>query len=292
MNRLVLIDSHPLLYRSYYSPGTRSLKTSTNILSGGFFGFIMSYITLRSRFPKSHFIFCFDSGASWRNKVYPAYKSHHPPGTLEGFDGQLSDIRSFIWALDIPTFIQSGLEADDLISVCACEWVSSKKDGTAVIVSSDRDFFQLVSEKISCYDDRAKTFYGPAEVEAKTGVKPKHIVNYKALLGDVSDNISGVYGYGPKKAALYAKHNHPNEYLDADELPVFYKNTKLICLPQSLGELGVHLSRAGLNRISDRLEEAFDLFHGRRLRNIDLFEMERLLKLYEVKTININSFGD
>ena len=292
MNRLIIIDSHPLAYRAYYSPGTRKLKTSDGTLSGLFFGFIRSYITLQSRFPKSHFIFCFDSGASWRNKVYPAYKSHHPPGTLEGFDLQLEDLKTFIQALGIPTFIQSGLEADDLISVCACEWVASIKDGTAVIVSSDRDFFQLVSEKISCYDDRAKTFYGPAEVEAKTGVRPEHIVNYKALLGDPSDNIAGVYGYGPKKAALYAKYIYSEEYLDADELDIFFRNIRLINLPQSLGELGAYLSRGGLQRISDKIEEAFELFQYHRLRVIDLFIQEELLVKYEVKTININSFGD
>ena len=292
MNRLILIDSHPLLYRSYYSPGTRSLKTSTGILSGGFFGFIRSYLTLCSRFPKSHFIFCFDSGASWRNKIYRDYKSPHLPGTLEGFDEQLSNIKSFIWALDIPVFIQARLEADDLISVCACEWVTSVKDGTAVIVSSDRDFFQLVSERISCYDDRAKTFYGPAEVEAKTGVKPKHIVNYKALVGDVSDNITGVKGFGPKKAAQLVRYNSYDGILTVDELSIVHMNKQLIDLPKSLGELSIHLSRSASIRISDRLEEVFNAFENNILGKINVFEIERLLKLYEVKTININSFGD
>lgn len=237
MNRLVLIDAHPLAYRSYHSPGTRNLKNSAGRMSGAFYGFLRSYLTLRKRFSAAHFLFCFDSGRSWRNEVFAGYKTHAEEEKPNGFLIQLRDARRFLEALGVPCYSEPLLEADDLISVFACEWVKNLKENTAVVVSSDRDFFQLVSDKIMVYDDRAKKFFGPAEVEKESGVPLERFLMYKCLIGDVADKIPGVAGYGPVKARKFCIDSRL--LLQGSSLETFYRNKRLMNLPRSPFQLTV-----------------------------------------------------
>ena len=293
MNRLIIIDASPLAYRSYYASGTKNLKTSKGVLSGTFFGCLRSFVSLKARFPKSHFIFCFDSGDSWRNQIYKDYKTHDPVSKLKGFDEQLGDVYIFLEACGIPIFKQKGLEADDLISICACEWVACNEDSTSIIVSSDRDFFQLVSDDISCYDDRAKIFYGPKEVEAKLGVKPEDVVKYKALLGDKADNIAGIYGYGPKKSAHFAKHKFGYEdFLSSEQQDIFTINKELITLPRGMYCLTGLISPPAWEKLDAKISDAFSLFNGYQLRKINIAISTELLRKYEVKTIHISDFTE
>ena len=111
------------------------------------------------------------------------------------------------------------------------------------------------------------------------------------MLGDVSDKIIGVKGFGPKKSAQLVRYNSHNDILTVEERQIFERNKKLIDLPQSLGELSVHLSRSASIWISDKIDKAFNAFEHDISGQVNVEEVERLLKLYEVKTINIHSFG-
>lgn len=285
--RLIVIDAHPLAYRSYHAPGTCNLQTSTGGLSGAFFGFLRSYLQLRTRFHGSPCVFCFDSGRSWRNEMFAGYKTHGEEDKPSAFLTQLNDARKFLVALGVPVFMEPMLEADDLIGVLASEWVANFKDHTAIIVSSDRDFWQLVSENIMLYDDRAKTFYGPDEVEKKTGVPLHHYLNYKCLIGDTADKIPGVPGYGPVKAARIC--HAPAMFLIGTDLDLLLRNSLLMTLPITVMQL--HAKIAVRQRLhADTLHMFATLKRPMLPHTCNTSVAQALLDQYECKSLNLRDF--
>lgn len=285
MTRLVVIDGNPVCYRAFHAPGTRRLQTSTGMKSGLFYGFLRTYLALKKRLPNSHFVLCFDAGRSWRNDACAEYKTHAEDGKPNGFSTQMQDVLSFLQCVGIPTFQEPMLEADDLISVLVSEWV--KVYNTAIVVSSDRDYFQLVSDNILLYDDRAKKFYGPKEVENLTGVKLQYFLNYKCLIGDKSDCLSGVYGYGPKRARLICK--NPQQTLFGADLQIFERNRHLMQLPRSAEQLPLHTAERRRIRLTiNRLFDALRTGYQSRVRDVRL--AQELLNYYECKVYKAEDF--
>src|SRR5690606_1617386 len=94
----------------------------------------------------------------------------------------------------------SGVEADDLIGTLTHRWLAENPKHEVVIVTGDKDLMQLVTPRVRAWDTMKKVVYGPAEVEAKFGVRPDQVRDYLALVGDSSDNIPGVPSIGPKGA--------------------------------------------------------------------------------------------
>ena len=284
VKRLVVIDGNPVAYRSFHSPGTRNLCTSTGVKSGLFYGFLRTYLALRKRLPNSHFIICFDAGRSWRNDACAEYKTHAEDVRPGGFSTQMMDVLAFLHYVGIATLQEAMLEADDLISVLVSEWVKVYK--SAIIVSSDRDFFQLVSEHILLYDDRAKKFYGPKEVENLTGVKLHYFLNYKCLIGDKADRLSGVYGYGPKRARQVCK--NPHQMLFGADLQLFERNRHLMQLPKSAEDLPLHSQERRRIRLS--INRLFNDFQIGLHRVSDITSAQELLAAYECKSYTVGDF--
>ena len=186
--RPYLVDASPYLFRAYFSPGPDRPHKAV-------FGFVEFLIRLiREQQPKGLAV-AFDASlvTSFRNDRYPAYKAQRelPPPELEA---QLRDCKDAAEALGAAVFCTDRYEADDLLATL-CARLSS-----AVIVSSDKDLAQLVTEGITLFDFARDLWYGPAEVEAKFGVEPSRITDLLALAGDKVDNIPGVKGIGPKSA--------------------------------------------------------------------------------------------
>lgn len=290
--RLIVVDGNPLLYRSYHSPGTRNLKTSKGLMSGGFYGFLRSYLTLKKRFHHSPFIFCFDSGRSWRNDIFPGYKTHAEDPKPNGFLRQLEHAKDFLTLIGVPVYCVPMLEADDLISVFTCAWSRLLLKHTVIIVSSDRDFFQLINDSIMVYDDRAKKFYGPTEVNESIGIDCKYFLYYKCLIGDVSDKIPGVIGFGPVKAKklcnLQADINFSLQLSERD-IAVFQRNMELIRLPRSVKDL------KSTNQIQYYLREEIDSLDDLKkvTYNSDvalLKKAQELLDIYECKSFTVETF--
>jgi DNA polymerase-1 len=239
-SRLILLDGPPLIYRNYYSPGMRNLKTSNGMKSGAFYGFLHSLLVLKKRFEESYFFVTFDEGHSGRNEIFPSYKNN--PEKSEPLQRQFQDVKTFLASAGIPMYNKVPLEADDVISVTTHLWLQSHKLHNVFIVSSDRDYFQLVSERVLLCDDKAKTFYGPQEVENLTGVKPFNWLNYKCLRGDTSDKIPGIKGFTGKKGdkgdlraiqeCVLGIHAVPDEYRDE-----YRRNYALMRLPKTFTEL-------------------------------------------------------
>jgi DNA polymerase-1 len=199
MATLHLVDASPYLFRAFYSLPS-SLKSPDGRPTNALHGFLSFLVKLAAEEKPTHLAVTFDRNlnGSFRNRLYPAYKAQRetPPAELVGqIDVCLEGAR----ALGAASFIDEQYEADDLIASLARPWLAG--GGSAVVVTSDKDLAQLVSDRVVLYDFAREERYGPAEVEAKFGVPPERIADLLGLAGDAVDNIPGVPGIGKKTAA-------------------------------------------------------------------------------------------
>lgn len=142
---------------------------------------------------------------SFRKKIFPDYKAQRqsPP---EDLISQLKKINDLVEALPLFSYRLSGWEADDLIASVTKKWQQMSPDHSVVIVSSDKDFLQLLSDnpqdtQVILWDTVSEKKYTSVEVKKKWGIYPSQMIDFLALLGDQSDNVPGVSGIGEKGAA-------------------------------------------------------------------------------------------
>ncbi len=194
-DRIVLVDGHHLAYRNYFALG--ELSTSKGEPVQAIYGFLRTLLKL-FREDGDCVIVVFDApGPSFRHEAYEAYKAQRAP-TPEDFKTQLERIKQIVDLLGLERLEVPGFEADDVIGSLAKK---AERSGYEVrIVSTDRDLYQLVSDRVSVWLPDG-TLVTPRVVKEKYGVSPEQWVDFRALVGDPSDNIPGVRGIGPKTAA-------------------------------------------------------------------------------------------
>lgn len=197
--RLLIVDGHAYAYRAFYA--IRQLNGPDGMGTNGIYGFIKMLQKMQTRVNPSHVAVIWDGGlAAERMTLHPDYKSNRPASPPD-LDRQIEEIQEYLRASGVATCQQEGVEADDLICRL-CD--AAVKDGfDVVIASSDKDFMQLVSERVGILNpnDKTEAIWGAEQVRLKTGVEPKQVLDWLALLGDAVDNIPGVPGVGPKTAA-------------------------------------------------------------------------------------------
>lgn len=197
MSSLYLIDGHSYLYRAFHA--VPYLSNSKGLPTNAIYGFTHMLSKLIREKQPDYLAVAFDSEKpTHRHETYEAYKAHRPqmPDPLVV---QVPYVQKIVDAFRIPTLIQGGVEADDLIGTVAKKAEAEGMD--VVIVSSDKDMFQLVSPRIQIYDSMREKVYGEKEVRERWGVEPSQVVEVMALMGDAVDNIPGVPGVGAKTAA-------------------------------------------------------------------------------------------
>jgi DNA polymerase I len=220
---LYLIDGHALAYRAFFAlnaTGTR-FQTKTGEPTAATYGFINVLLSLMEKEQPEYLAVAFDTGKTFRNEIYPKYKATRAkmPDELRS---QVERIRELVDAFCFPRLEKEGFEADDVLGTIARQ--AAEKGMTVKIVTGDRDLLQLVTNKIIVNLAGGKlsesTDYLPKQVIEKLGVKPEQVVDYKALVGDTSDNIPGVKGVGQKTAeTLLKKYSTLNEiYSHLDEI--------------------------------------------------------------------------
>lgn len=196
---LTLIDGNSLLFRAYYgvhSRLTRSDGTPTGAVYG-FFNMILPILSAAK--PDDIFVCVFDaSRRTFRQDIYPGYKANRDE-TPADLISQSVLVQTGMTALGMPVLCIPGVEADDVIATLATQ-NCAVADKTRII-TSDKDLMQLVSECIYLYDGMKQKQINEPEVLEKFGVKPSQVVDVQSLMGDSSDNVPGVRGIGPKKAA-------------------------------------------------------------------------------------------
>jgi 5'-3' exonuclease len=193
-----LVDASPYIFRAYFAI-PESLTDPEGRPVNAVFGFKEFLLQLAKTEEPTHLGVAFDESltTSFRNEIYPAYKAQRdlPPAALEA---QLKDCQEVAAALGAAVFVSRRYEADDLIATLVHR-LAAHGHGS-VVVTSDKDLAQLVSETVTLLDFARDTRYGPAAVEEKFGVRPDQIADYLALAGDSVDNIPGVKGVGKKTA--------------------------------------------------------------------------------------------
>jgi len=200
--RLFLLDGHSLSYRAFFALPT-SLATTTGQVTNAVYGFTSMLIKLLAEEKPDLIAVAFDVGApTVRLEKYAEYKAGRPEAPDE-FRQQLGLIVEVLETLRIPVIGIEGHEADDAIATLAVRAVEQGID--TVIVTADRDFFQLVRPEITVMfnvkgisDIRR---YDVAAVTERFGLPPEKYLDYVALKGDASDNIPGVPGVGEKTAS-------------------------------------------------------------------------------------------
>jgi len=192
--KLYLIDGNSFLYRSYYA--IHNLSTSKGFPTNAVFGFISMLKKLMEK-EKPHYLgIVFDAkGPTIRHKAYKDYKAHRKP-MPEDLVAQIPVIKKIVRAFNIPMFERENYEADDVLGSLAHK--ASSKNVLSVIVTNDKDLFQLVDKSTIVYNPVKEIFMDEKKVKEHFGVSPSQVADVLALWGDASDNIPGVPGIGEK----------------------------------------------------------------------------------------------
>ncbi len=198
--RIFLIDGTAFVYRSFFA--IKGLTGPQGQPTNAVFGFTRVMLKIMREMDPSHIAVVFDApGKTFRNEMYPDYKATRPPTPKELIE-QIPWVDKVVQALNIKMIRIPGVEADDVLGTLARK---AKDEGfDAVIVTGDKDMFQLVSEGVSVFDPNrgdSGQYYKDKDVVEKMGVTPKQVIDFLALMGDSSDNIPGVPGIGKKTAA-------------------------------------------------------------------------------------------
>jgi len=214
-----LVDASPYIFRAHHSL-PNSIKTPAGAPAAATYGFASFLLKLAADERPTHLAMCFDRNlnGSFRNDEYPEYKAQRedPPPELVA---QIDPCLEVAAALGAATFIDERYEADDLIATLLARLTPQGHGG--VVVTSDKDLAQLVSDRVSLLDFAHETRYTPATIQEKFGVRPDQITDLLGLAGDPVDNIPGVPGIGKKTAAeLLAAYGHLEDvYAHLDEIP-------------------------------------------------------------------------
>ncbi len=208
--RLVLVDGHALAYRAFFALPIDAFSTSRGELTNAVYGFTLMLLRALEQERPDYIAVTFDAGKeTFRHQEFKEYKAQRAR-MPEEMRGQMARIVEVIEALSIPIFEVEGYEADDLIGTLSKQ--AQKLGVETLILTGDYDAFQLVSPKVKVLTtgghrqpfSEARLFDEKA-LEEKYHFRPSLLVDYKALVGDASDNIPGVPGIGPKYATDLVK---------------------------------------------------------------------------------------
>jgi len=202
MKKIVLVDGNNLLFRSYYATAYTGniMRTSKGVPTNGLFGFVNMINKIIHEEEPLYIMVAFDIGKTFRHDVYGEYKG----GRIETPDDlkvQFPIAKKILEAMGIVYLEKEGYEADDIIGTFA-KMIDNSVDYTGLIVSSDKDLLQLISDKVSVKLLKSKDYVMMNENSFfdTYGIKPIRMIDLKALMGDSSDNIPGVKGVGEKTA--------------------------------------------------------------------------------------------
>ncbi|MFZ3233503.1 MAG: 5'-3' exonuclease H3TH domain-containing protein, partial [Patescibacteria group bacterium] len=197
MRRIFLLDGYNLFYRCFYAvpPFTDPEGNPVNAVYGvakmvaGFH---------ESEKPDCLALVMDSREPNFRSKIYAEYKATRDrmPDDLRSQEPLLYELFA---SLGIPTIALGGFEADDIIGTFATKF-GKDADNSVYIVSGDKDLYQFVGENVAVYDTMKRVVARRKEAIEKFGVPPERVVDYLAIVGDASDNIPGIQGFGPKKA--------------------------------------------------------------------------------------------
>lgn len=282
--RLYLIDAYAMIFRGYYALIRSPRLTSKGLDTSAIFGFTNSLIELIRREKPSHLAVVFDVGESTVRTIdFKEYKANRSE-TPEAIQLAIPFIHRILEAMHVPILSVQGYEADDVIGTIACK---AEKEGYDVfMVTPDKDFAQLVTEKIKIYKPSMKgseiEILGVEEIKAKFEIEdPKQVIDFLAMMGDSVDNIPGLQGVGEKTAKKFLKEYGSIENLLANTADIKGKLKEKVEASAEMGILSKKLATILCDAPIDFIQEQYDLDEP----NFDLvkeiFDEIEFRRLYE-----------
>lgn len=254
-NKFVIVDGSSILYRSFYA--LPSMMSANGKYTNAVFGFVNMLIKMINEIKPTHIAVAFDvSKHTFRTDKYPAYKGTRKPMPDE-LKSQIEPVKTMLKLMKIKVVEKNNFEADDIIGTLSRKFENT----TSIIVTGDRDSYQLISEDTTVYLNKK----GISDVKVmdlialneEYGITPESFLHLKALQGDASDDIPGVIGIGPKTALELIQKYKTVEgvYEHIDELKPGVQ--KKLIEGKDLAELSFDLSRI---RCDVELEETLGDF--------------------------------
>ncbi len=193
---LYLIDGSAYIYRAFFA--LPALNNSKGLQTNAVYGFMTMLLKIiRERKPDGLAVAFDEKGPTLRHEEFKEYKAQRPP-MPDGMKAQIPYIHRVVEALAIPGLRKAGYEADDLIGTLSHKAERAGHD--VVIVTGDKDMFQLLTPHVRIYDPVKDKWFGEEECRERFGVEPARVVEIMGLMGDATDNIPGVKGIGEKTA--------------------------------------------------------------------------------------------
>ena len=265
MKKLVLIDGNSIMNRAFYGiMGSKTLTTKDGKYTNAIYGFLAILFKLLEDEKPEYIAVSFDLKApTARHKLYDGYKANRK-GMPNELAEQMPIIKEVLKAMNIDIVEKEGYEGDDIIGTLSK--YGEEKGLEVIILSGDRDTFQLATDNVKIHIPRTKAgkteteIYDRNKVKEVYGIEPKQLIEVKGLQGDTSDNIPGVPGIGEKTALsliqkyetidnLYKKLEAGEDDLKGKQKEKIEENKDLAYLSRTLGEINTQVP------INDTLEE-------------------------------------
>ena len=271
-----------IAYRSYFAFIQRPLINSKGENTSAIYGFVTFLNKILEQEKPDYIAVVFDtSEPTFRHKQYAAYKATRQK-MPEDMSAQLGLLKDVVRAYNIPVIEQPGYEADDVIGTLAKK--AEKENVHTFLVTSDKDFMQLVSDRVKLYKPGKQgtdvEIIGREEVKEKFGVGPERVIDVLALIGDTSDNIPGVPGIGEKTAIPLIQQHGTLEQLLSEVASISQKGVRR--------KLETHRDKAELSKrlvtIDVNVPVAVD-FHELRSSEKDTAKLTQLFERLEFKSL-------
>ncbi|MGD9056658.1 MAG: DNA polymerase I [Desulfobacterales bacterium] len=201
---IYLIDGTAYIHRAYHA--IRGLSNSKGLPTNATFGFTRMLLKLiEDRQPQYAGMFFDSKGPTFRHDMYRDYKANRPP-MPDDMAIQIPYIKEITAALQFPIVEMQGFEADDLIGTYAR--IAEKRGFTVVMVTGDKDFIQLVTDRVTIWDPMKDATIDAEFVKKSYGIEPHQMIDVMGLAGDTSDNVPGIPGVGQKTALNWIQNHH------------------------------------------------------------------------------------
>jgi DNA polymerase-1 len=273
--RMIVLDSNSILHRSFHALPPLTTKKGEPV--SAVYGFLLVlFKTIKENQP-DFIAACFDFPApTFRHKEFKEYKATRPP-TPKDLISQIPKVKEVLKVLNIPIFEKEGFEADDLIATIAKK--AENEVSEIFVLTGDFDTLQIVNKKIKIFflgkKMKEPLIYTEEKVVTEFGILPKQIPDFKALVGDQSDNIPGVPGIGPKTAVEILKYYGDIETLYS-KIGGEKKLKERVRKDLIMSKEKVFLSK-NLTKLKDEIEIDFDL----KKCSFGSFDFQALKKVFE-----------
>ena len=281
MKKLLLIDGNSIMNRAFYGiMGSKALTAKDGTYTNAIYGFLAIMFKQLEDLNPDYMAVAFDlKGPTARHKLYEGYKAnrHGMPNELAE---QMPIIKDILKAMNIDIIEKQGYEGDDILGTLSR--YGEKQNLNVIILSGDRDTFQLATDKVEIHIPRTKSgkteteIFNKEKVEEVYGLEPKQLIEVKGLQGDTSDNIPGVPGIGEKTAIsliqkyqsinnLYKQIEDGTSDIKGKQLQNLTENKELAYLSRTLGEINLQVP------IEDTLESL----------KVEEWDKQKVLELFE-----------